>query len=1097
MLNIYKASAGAGKTHLLTGEYIKLLFRKDLQPADAPHDTRFDEILAVTFTNKSTAEMKSRIVKELYQLCLNPRESHYYNDLKTNGIGGTLSDEEISRKAKIFLTDILNNYSDFAISTIDSFFQKVMRSFTREMNLQCNYEVELNANRILDAAVSNFLEKLNRSQRFQTFDWMRQFANKKIEEGAGWRLERDLSKLAKSVLTTEDYRTRSEAINRFTNDKNELKQYVDMLNRIVWETRNKLRHLGMEGVRVIGEECMTVNDFKGGSRGKMRIFEAWKKGDMKVPDEALEGWAEDSTQWYASTSKKKLDETHSQELMSLMQDAVEMKRNKSFEIYETAMIIRENIYQLGILSDIDQEVIDYCNEEGTMLLSSTTELLNKLIGQDDAPFIYEKTGTRIHSFMIDEFQDTSQMQWNNFRPLIENSLGDGRQNLIVGDVKQSIYRWRGSDWGLLHAGLKHFACGQTREDTETLNTNYRSQRAIITFNNQFFEAATYDMGKVYGSEDITNIYKDVMQKIPAKKKEGEDSAGVVHLRFMKVKDDQKFADLAMEQIPEAVMRLEDAGFEAKDIAILCRTKAICKKVADSLLGYKSRIGDTGKYVFDIISSEALLICSRHIIQTIISIMRYIQKPESKIYRATASCNYLQECGKDEQQAVCSTFNGKTDISLFLSLANRSLYDMTEGIISYIPSAGENIAYVQAFRDCVMEFCNNKKADLSLFLEWWDQYGGDLCISTPEGQNAIRIMTIHKSKGLGMPAVILPCCEGSTDMKNWPDDILWCQPKEDTPFYREGLFLPIKCSKKLTNTIFNDDYQAERQKAIIDNLNTIYVAYTRAKEAMVLIAPVPEKTKNEELAQEELLYKFVNSELQFFTKAQESEKSTARETLEYERIETPDYIDYVTGEYGRKKGYADDEEQKAEAIQQTDADVVLQKTLPMLSLKHDKLSSNIEAIERGNCIHEAMSAIIDRSNIDQPIEELYRLGRLDEEMMTCDEMKAEVHRLLDIAEIGRWFEPGQKVFNEKTILSNTKSYDGMQKDLFRPDRIVCNGKNAIVIDYKTGEQRKSHTEQVGRYMQKLSDMGFEKVEGYLWYIYPHQVVKVENKGYKKA
>ena len=1078
MLNIYRASAGAGKTHLLTGEYIKLLFRKDLQPAEAEHDTRFDEILAVTFTNKSTAEMKSRIVKELHQLCQNPTESHYYKDVKYDKIGGTLSDDEIKAKAKAILTEILNNYSDFAISTIDSFFQKIVRSFARELNLPSNYEVELNANRILDAAVSSFIEKLSLSHRSQTFDWMMQFSNKKIEEGAGWRLERDLAKLAKSVLTTEDYRTRSEAINLFTNDKKGLRQYVDMLNDIVRTMKDKLKSLGEEGVRVIGDQGMTVYDFKSGVRSKMRLFEMWRKGEMKVPDEEFEKWANDNSLWYAKTAKIKLDKAHSQKLMSLMQEAVEMKYDGSFVNYNSALIIRENIYQLGILADIDSEVIEYCNQEGSMLLSSTTEMLNKLISQDDAPFIYEKTGTKIHSFMIDEFQDTSQMQWNNFRSLIENSLGDGRQNLIVGDVKQSIYRWRGSDWGLLHSGLRNFARGLSLEDTTTLKTNYRSQKEIITFNNSFFQAVANELSKVYGSEDITEIYKDVDQKIPDNK--NEDSPGVVHLRFMKVKEDQKFVDLAMAQIPEAVMRLEDSGFEAKDIAILCRTRSICKKVADALLGYKSSIGDTGKYVFDIISSEALLLSSRHIILTIISIMKYIQKPESKLIRATASCNYLQECGMDEQESVSATFSGDTDIDKFLSLANRSLYDMTEGIISLLPSAGHNIAFVQAFRDCVMDYCNSKKADLSLFLEWWEQYGGDLCITTPEGQNAIRIMTIHKSKGLGMPAVILPYCEGTTDMKNRGDDILWCQPKKDSPFYRDGLFLPIKCSKKLTDTIFKEDYQAERQKAIIDNLNTIYVAYTRAKEAMVLIAPLSktERKKDEGVTQDELLYTFIKNQ-------------------NYVTKETDDAIDCVIGEYSRKKNFDKDNEQKAEAITQDATDLALQRKLPMLSLKHDKLTKNIEAIDRGNCIHEALSAIIDRENIDEPIEELYRLGRINDEIMTCEEMKAEIHRLMDIAEIGRWFEPGQKILNEKTILARTKNYEGMTKDLSRPDRVVCNGKEATVIDYKTGEKRRSHANQVREYMNLLRQMGFEKVEGYLWYIYPHEVVKVENKGYKKA
>lgn len=1076
MLSIYRASAGAGKTHLLTGEYIKLLFRKDLLPESADHETQFNEILAVTFTNKSTAEMKSRIVKELNVLSENPAHSDYYDEVRFDGKGGTLSDVQIRSKAKAFLTDILNNYSDFAISTIDSFFQKIIRSFARELNLQYNYEVELNSNRILDAAISNFLDKLDRNSQETLFSWLLQFSQKKIEDGAGWRLENDLKQMAKSVLTSEDYRARSESIKRITTDKNWLKEYVARLDQIVYSTKARIKALGEKGREAIANGGLTVNDFKGGARGKMRIFESWCKGEMKEPDDTIGQWAETDEAWYTKTSKIRLDADNAQTVKELLSEAIDMRDSGWFVNYNTAMTIRDNIYQLGILADIDKEVNEYCNAEGTLLLSSTTEMLNKLIGEDEAPFIYEKTGTRIHSFMIDEFQDTSQMQWNNFRPLIENSLADGRQNLIVGDVKQSIYRWRGSDWGLLHSGLKRFAVGQSREDTETLTTNYRSQREIITFNNAFFKFISSTLSSHYGDPNIDTIYSDVYQEIPKKKKDG-DAPGLVNIRFIAPQDDEKFEALAMQQLPQVVMQLEDSGFAAKDIAILCRTKALCKQAADALLAYKSNHPDTGSYVFDIISSEALLLSSRHIIQTIISILRFIQKPSSTIFRAIASCQYLQECGMSQQEAVSATFGGDDGIDQFRSLANRPLYDMTEGIISLLPSASRDVAYVQAFRDCVLDFANSKKADISAFLEWWDQYGGDLCINTPEGQNAIRIMTIHKSKGLGMPAVILPCCYGTTDMTSRGGDILWCEPKTE-PFYEEGLFLPIKCSKALTNTIFSQDYQEERLKAIIDNLNTIYVAFTRAKEAMVIMTPLPGDKTNAD-TQEALLYGFA--------------KQNHKEKLK----EAGGITDCVIGEYRRKDNYLADEESQSETISQGDEDSALQRKLPRLALKHDKLTKDVEAIERGNCIHEALSAIIDRSDIDQPIEDLYRNGRLGDELFTCDEMKAEIHRLMDIEEIGRWFAPGQKVLNEKTILARSTTYDGREQNLHRPDRIVYDGKTATVIDYKTGEHQRKHYAQVREYMTLLRQMGFSKVEGYLWYIYPHQVVKVENKGYKKA
>ena len=356
MLSIYRASAGAGKTHLLTGEFIKLLYRKDLLPESADHETQFNEILAVTFTNKSTAEMKSRIVKELNVLSENPAHSDYYEEVRFDGMGGTLSDVQIRSKAKAFLTDILNNYSDFAISTIDSFFQKKIRSSARELNLQYNYEVELNSNRILDAAISSFLDKLDRNSQETLFSWLLQFSQKKIEEGAGWRLENDLKQMAKSVLTSEDYRARSESIKRITTDKNWLKEYVARLDQIVYSTRARIKALGEKGREAIAKGGLTVNDFKGGARGKMRIFESWCKGEMKEPDDTIEQWAENDEAWYTKTTKKRLDADNAHTVKELLSEAIDMRDSIWFVNYNTAITIRDNIYQLGILADIDKEV---------------------------------------------------------------------------------------------------------------------------------------------------------------------------------------------------------------------------------------------------------------------------------------------------------------------------------------------------------------------------------------------------------------------------------------------------------------------------------------------------------------------------------------------------------------------------------------------------------------------------------------------------------------------------------------------------------------------------------------------------------------------
>lgn len=1064
MLNIYRASAGAGKTHHLTGEYLKLLFKKEQLPNSETRETLFNEILAVTFTNKSTAEMKDRIISELFKLSDNPSESHYIKLLREDGIGGTLTNDEIKRKARKYLTDILNNYNEFSISTIDSFFQKIVRSFARELNLQSNYEIELKSERIIETAISTFLDKLDEPDRKRLFRWMVQFSEKKLEDAAGWRIEKDLFNLANSVLNSEEYRQRKESLNKITTDENWLNNYTQKVKQIIPDTISKIKSLGQEGIAILQKEDFKTTDFFNGSKSKMKILDAWFNGEIKDIDDTIEGFANSDLKWYSKDTKK-LSASGTAQLQAVFAQAVKLKKDGLFINYHSAKAIIENLYQLGILADIDKEVNEVCNEEGSMLLSNSTELLNKLISYDDAPFIYEKIGTRIFSFMIDEFQDTSKMQWNNFKPLIENSLAEDRENLIVGDVKQSIYRWRGSDWGLLHSELKKFCPESSHEDKETLNTNFRSQKQIVEFNNEFFKyvSETLSSENVFGDPNIKKIYSDVEQKVWSVKL--QDHPGLVKVEFVNLQKEEKFLDNAIAKLPKAIMDLEDAGLNAKDIAILCRKGDECKAVADALLKFKSEGEYDPKYVFDIISNEALLLSSRHIIQTIISILRYLQNPQSKILKSIASCNYFQQCGLSEEESVSKNFTNSREIEMFLEFANRPLYDMLEGIISQLPNISEDIAFVQAFRDCILEFANNKKSDISAFLEWWDKNGEDKCINTPERQNAIQILTIHKSKGLGWPAVILPCIQGSTDYSPKFNDIIWCHPEKE-PFAEENLYLPIRSSSSLKNTIFANDFQEERLRAIIDNLNTVYVAFTRAKEAMVIFTPTPKedkKTKNDEL--QKLLQNFLSKQY-----------GLSGETC-------------TLGEYKRKKDYDKDEQVTAETISQDGMELSTARKIPQLSLKHDKMVKEKDAIERGNCIHDALSVIIDNTNVDSEIEKLYLSGNLDDTYLSCNEMKEEIKKLISLEEVKDWYKPGLKILNEKTILSRVKTQNGKKKEQHRPDRVVIDGDKAIVVDYKTGELLKEHYSQVHNYMVMLSQMGFQNVEGYIWYLNPHKVKKV--------
>lgn len=1062
MLNIYRASAGAGKTHHLTGEYIKLLFRRDLLPEGADHQTRFDEVLAVTFTNKATAEMKARILEELDILSKTPEKSDYNDELREDGAGHTLTNEVIQQKAHDILNDILNNYSDFAVTTIDSFFQKITRSFVRELNLPCNYEIELNSGRILDAAVSAFMDKLDNPANQTLFNWMLEFSRKKIEDGAGWRIEKDLKALAKSVLTSETFRIHSNQIGEVTKDKKFLTEYASNQKRIIVETKTKLKEIGKKGDDIIKtvDPYLSYENFKGKSNCKLKTFARWGKGEIVEPDGTLEDFFSNPLNWYnapkTKNSKKgasandgspenRLSAEAERSLQQLFNQVVDMRESRIFLNYHTAHTIIEKIYQLGILADIDREAIEFCNDEGTMLLTNTTEMLNKLVTVDDAPFIYEKLGTHIQNFMIDEFQDTSKMQWENFRPLIENSIANGRQDLIVGDVKQSIYRWRGSDWGLLYNGLNDVAKGQVKEDKDTLKKNYRTQNKVVNFNNTFFSSSAESLAKAFNNNIISDIYSDVVQDTTKKE---DDAPGIVKMQFINISDKgTKYEDEVAELIPQAVIELEDNGFKAKDIAILCRKKEFCKIAASSLLKYKTEHPEDTVHKFDIISNEALQLNSRHVIITIISILRYLQKPQSKIQKSLAAFDLIMLEGHNEAEAINQYFHGDRGIERFLEFTNLPLYDMVEGILSKLSKESlKDIAFIQAFKDCVIEFSNNKKSDLTGFLEWWDTKSSGLCINSPEEQDAIRIMTIHKAKGLGMPAVILPFTMGTLDIAPKNSDIIWCEPKF-APFAKDGLMLPVRLSSALTNTIFSKDFEEEKLRQIIDNLNTIYVAFTRAKEAMVIMSPTPTAKDDDKKIQKLLYSYFTNDKNKNVSKINENE--------------------YCIGEWMRAKKH--DKSSSADNYSSIDTSIPTRHSIPRLALKHDRVKSNVEAIEKGNIMHEALSEIIDYDHIDNPDEEIAN----------------EIKKLLANPEVRPWFRPGLTILNERTLISKKASSDDIQ----RPDRVIIDGDKVIIIDYKTGQENKEYERQVKRYMWRMKEMGFKNVEGYLWYLYPHNVSKV--------
>lgn len=1088
MLTVYRASAGSGKTHLLTGNYLRLLFKEN---------TTFENVLAVTFTNKATDEMKQRIVEQLHQLASDPASSDYTEVLSSEyGI----SPKAVSEKARRILISILHNYSGFNVSTIDHFFQQTTRAFTREIGLQGGYEIELDSDKVRTEAIDRMLASLDKEENKTILDWLVMFANDKAEDSKDWNIRKDLLSLSREILK-EEYKKNQERIREFTSDKKNIEHFISTMKEIAATFEEALKEVSRKAFAVMESEGITLMDFPYGKTSGPSAFEKWNNGTFDPPGSRFRALSEGIKKWVPSKASTELKSRIEHAYENGLSDCVEV----ALDIWQTALLYNSAkatlryLYTLGILGDIDRHMREYSKEHNLMLISDTTELLNKVIDGRDTPFIYEKIGTRLTHYMIDEFQDTSGMQWDNFKPLISDALAQDFNNLIVGDVKQSIYRWRNSNWMLLHDELRRFE-NERREDC-VLDTNWRSCRNIVDFNNTFFTVAASALQERYNAsigenssvdESFRSViraaYADIYQYVPEKKK---NQSGHVRIEFIPNENSRDaeapdWKEEVMERLPQTLIELQKNGYALRDIAILVRTGREGAAVADTLLKYKAAHPDTG-YRFDVISNEALYIGQAPVIRTIISFMNFLHDPSSDINRVIAAFNLTMNRNPSEPEKALEAFFTREEENMKLfeevllnemeTLRKQPLFEMTEQIIDLVirKENPSDQVFVQAFQDLINDFATSNTADLSAFLEWWNNTGYKKTISTPDSQDAIRILTIHKSKGLGFRAVIIPFADWDIDHDAKKENIIWCEPHVE-PFSQVPL-VPVKYSKGLLDTIYANEYLNEKRSAFIDNLNVAYVAFTRAKEEMIIFAPKEKKPED---------LKHIGSVLYSAVTTLLPSQCTMDATREYEPLD--DKFDpaselFEMGNWWPVKHKSDNgiEEVQLTRYASTPPGKRLQLRLHGKGYFHDKKERLY-----GNMMHEILSGIKSPDDIPDAVSAFVRNGSLLEEEAAG--IEEHINRFINNPKVSRWFSPQARVFTENEILVSDGSF-------LRPDRVVMIDDTVTVIDYKFGKvNRKSYTRQVARYMNQISAMGFDKVEGYIWYVELNQTEKVgEEKG----
>lgn len=927
MLNIYKASAGSGKTHRLTWEYIRLLFQAALGDRNRPaSDSPHRQILAVTFTNKATEEMKQRIVSELDGICAGKSGPETVRLQKAAG----LDEARMRELAGVLLVRILNDYSAFNISTIDRFFQRILRAFARELGQSCNYNVELDQDAVLAESVDALMDSLE--ERPDLLEWMIGLALENIENGQNWDATRKLTDMGRRLFT-EEYKAAASELEARLNDKVSMKRFRDRLQAVVEN--------------------------------------------------------------YAALDAKEVQDLEPAERRDL----------------ESARILLPDIYTVALFADIRERIRDYCRENEVVLLSETADFLSRIIGDSDAPFLYEKIGTRIRHYMLDEFQDTSALQWRNFEPLLRESLAAGNENLLVGDVKQCIYRWRNSDWNLLNGEVERRFSGQCR--VETLDTNWRSGGVIVRFNNAFFSRAAEAVQRRYDGDSGTDsglieaIFRDVAQQTPPDRQ----NRGRVSLHFVDRSrlPDKDWKAAVLQRLPGIVRELTGRGYRLDDITLLVRRNTEGSQVSHTLM-------EAG---FQVVTEESLSLSSSQAVLAVVSRL--------------------------EEVYVQGTFR-----------SGESLYALCERLIRELdPGALREQVFLRTFLDGVSEYSVRQGPDLKGLLNWWSESGKDRSVAVPDGENALHVMTIHKAKGLAARVVILPFFEEPFAVRGgFVRQYIWARTERE-PF-RDLPLIPLLYGKPLRDSWFADHYWRENLYSLVDGLNVSYVAFTRARDEMIVCAPRPKVLK----------------------KGNYSVNSLSDELFrQYETplLETDDGGPWFVYEEGERVTLPDRAPQPSvPSCFREDGPF---RSLPLdgrlqLTLKGEAFFDRTSQRSRGVVLHEILSRVERKEDLAESVQTAVRAG--DISVSEAEGAAKWLSGRLDSVAERHWFDGTWTYRNECTLLDR----DGT---LLRPDRILFREGEAQVIDYKFGsERRPEHRRQVEAYVERIRAMGY-RTEGWLWYV----------------
>lgn len=1053
-LFVYKASAGSGKTFTLAVEYIKLLIA---------NPTAYRNILAVTFTNKATTEMKERILGQLFGIAIGDTASDAYLNVVSNGLG--LSPEEVRDKARRALSLLIHDYSRFRVETIDSFFQSVMRNLARELELGANMNIALNNAEVLSDAVDILIEKLDR--RSPVLGWLLEFIRERIASDKRWNVSGEIKSFGLNIFD-ETYIEKGDGLRAKLADPQTIPAYRKLLEALRDEATDVMHSIADQFFGILEAEGLRPDDLAGKSRGIASYFKKLRDGKWgdDIRNSTVEKCLDSADNWAAKTSPRRSEiiALASAQLQPLLVEAEKQRPEQGRTLNSCELSLRY-LNQLRLLANIDEEVRALNRRENRFLLSDTNALLRRLMQEGDSSFVFEKIGTTLRHVMIDEFQDTSRMQWNNFKMLLLEGLSQGAGSLIVGDVKQSIYRWRNGDWSILN-NLRGKMEGIYPIREMKLTTNRRSESNIIRFNNDIFTAGSAWLNEIYrdtyGTDctELQQAYSDVCQDSPRK-----EEKGYVHVDFLIPEDNEDYVEMTLECLAEQVEKLVSEGVRLEDITILVRKNKNIPVIADYF---------SANLPYRIVSDEAFRLDASSCVCALIDCLRWLADETDTIALARLAAMYQREIVGSDTDWNTLLLQGAEHyvpqdfITRREELRLMPLYELLEHLFTLFGMAGreDQDAYLFAFFDAVIEYLQENSSDLDSFLAWWDD---KLCAKTiPSGElEGIRIYSIHKSKGLEFHTVLIPFCDWSLE-NEIRTQMIWCTP-QDSP-YNELDLVPVNYGANMANSTYEQDYRRERVQLWVDNLNLLYVAFTRAGKNLFVWAKDGQSNSISTL-----LYHSLCRIDPAFEGMGEFETGTLCPSVEKEERQAGS---------NRLTAQPDTRLVKMASFDNRIDFRQSNRSADFIRGEEDEDDSQ-RYIRQGRLLHYVFATIRTRDDVEPTLAQMESEGLFDS-AGDVGHARSLIQRALARPEARKWFDGSCELFNECSIVYMT---DG-ELQTRRPDRVMIDGGQVVVVDFKFGKQSPAYHEQVRGYMQLLRQMGYTDVRGYLWYIYKNELITVE-------